>query len=51
MGTDRFWTALRDYVEANRFGLGGTRQLLEALRAASPVDLTPTLRARFPDLY
>ena len=51
MGTDRFWIALRDYVEANRFGLGGTRQLLEALRAASPVDLTPTLRARFPDLY
>jgi Peptidase family M1 domain len=51
MGTDRFWAALRDYAEANRFGLGGTRELLEALRAASPVDLAPTLRARFPDLY
>jgi len=51
MGTERFWAALRDYLEANRFELAGTRQLLEALRAASPVDLTPTLRARFPDLY
>ncbi len=51
MGSERFWTALRDYVEANRFGIGGTRQLLETLRAASPVDLLPTLRARFPDLY
>ncbi|MCI0582343.1 MAG: hypothetical protein L0227_05505 [Chloroflexi bacterium] len=51
MGTDAFWTALGGYVEANRNGLGGTRQLLEAIQAASPVDLTPTLRARFPDLY
>jgi hypothetical protein len=51
MGTERFWAALRDYVEANRLGLGGTRELLDALRAASPVDLAPTLRARFPDLY
>jgi len=51
MGTDRFWTALHDYVEAHRDGLGGTRQLLETLRAASPVDLLPTLQARFPDLY
>jgi hypothetical protein len=51
MGTDRFWAALRDYLEANRFGLGGTRQLLEALRAASPVDLLPALGVRFPSLY
>jgi len=51
VGTERFWTAMHDYLEANRFGLGGTRQLLEALVAASPVELTPTLRARFPDLY
>lgn len=51
MGTDRFWAALGGYLEANRFGLGGTRQLLDALRVASPVDLLPTLRARFPSLY
>jgi len=51
MGSEPFWAAMGDYVEANRDGLGGTRQLLEALRAASPVDLLPILRARFPDLY
>ena len=51
IGTDPFWAAMRDYVKGHRNGLGGTRQLLEALRAASPVDLLPTLRARFPDLY
>ena len=51
MGTDRFWTAVHDYVAANRFGLAGTRQLLETLRAASPADLRPILRSRFPSLY
>jgi hypothetical protein len=51
MGTDRFWAAVGGYLEANRSGLGGTRQLLEALRAASPADLLPTLRARFPSTY
>ena len=51
MGTDRFWTAMRTYLEAHRFGIGGTRELLESLRAASSVDLLPTLRSRFPDLY
>jgi len=51
MGTDRFWTALRDYLDANRFGLAGTRQLLDVLQAASPRDLLPILRARFPSLY
>jgi hypothetical protein len=51
MGTDRFWTAIGGYLDKHRFGLGGTRQLLEALRAASPVDLLPELRARFPSLY
>ena len=51
MGTDRFWTALRGYLGASRFGLAGTRRLVEALRAASPVDLLPMLRERFPSLY
>jgi hypothetical protein len=51
MGTDRFWEAMRTYVEWIRNGLAGSKQLLETLRAASPVDLLPTLRARFPDLY
>lgn len=51
MGTSRFWKALGGYLEANRNGLGGTRQLLESLRVASEANLTATLRARFPDLY
>lgn len=51
MGTERFWAAMGGYLEANRFGLGGTRELLEVLRAASEVDLMPILSQRFPDLY
>ena len=51
IGTDRFWAAMRGYLEDNRHGIGGTRQLLEALREATRVNLLPTLRSRFPDLY
>jgi hypothetical protein len=51
IGTDRFWGAMRGYLEDNRHGIGGTRQLLEALREATKVNLLPTLRSRFPDLY
>ena len=51
IGTDRFWAAMRGYLEDNRHGIGGTRQLLEALREATKVNLLPTLRSRFPDLY
>jgi hypothetical protein len=51
MGTKRFWPALAGYVDANRLGLGGTKALLEALRAASEVDLLPLLAPRFPSLY
>ena len=51
MGTKAFWKAMGGYLVANRYGLGGTRQLLEALQAGSKVDLTPLLRPRFPTLY
>ena len=51
MGTKPFWKALAGYVEANRNGIGGTKQLLDALRAASDVNLMPLLRERFPSLY
>ena len=51
LGSEAFWAAIRGYLEANQFGLAGTHQLLEALRAASPVDLLPTLQARFPSLF
>ena len=51
MGTEKFWAAMASYLQSNRLRLGGTRQLLEALRAASPVDLLPLIRPRFPTLY
>ena len=51
MGTKAFWKAMGAYLEANRDGLGGTRQLLEALQAGTSADLTPLLRPRFPSLY
>jgi hypothetical protein len=51
IGAAPFWAALKGYLEANRFGIGGTKQLLEALRTASDVNILPLLRARFPSLY
>lgn len=51
MGTKAFWKAMAGYVEANRYGIGGTKQLLDALDAASRVDLMPLIRPRFPTLY
>ena len=51
MGNERFWTTMGAYVISHRNALGSTSELLESLRAASPVDLLPTLRARFPGLY
>ncbi len=51
MGDTAFWRGLRAYLAAERWRIGGTRQLLDALDAATPLDLRPTLRARFPSLY
>ena len=49
IGTSRFWKALAGFVEANRFGIAETRDLLDALEEAAPggVNLRPLLRARF----
>jgi hypothetical protein len=51
MGTSRFWSTVADYVHDYSFRLGGTKLLLDRLQAHSPVDLRPTLEARFPHLY
>ena len=51
MGTNAFWKAMGGYLDANRYGMGGTRLLLDALQAASPVNLLPLIRPRFPTLY
>jgi aminopeptidase N len=51
MGTTVWWNALKGYVAANRYGLVTSRTLLDALDAATPVNLEPTFRVRFPGLY
>jgi hypothetical protein len=51
MGTTKFWAAMAAYLEANRYGLAGTKVLLDTLQQATPTDLKPLLRSRFPTLY
>ena len=52
IGDGRFWPALRRYVTANRFGIVHERTLLDALDAATPLDLRVMLFAkRFPSRY
>jgi hypothetical protein len=51
MGDTAFWEALRAYVAANRFGLAGTRTLLETLDQQTSLDLRPRFAPRFPTLY
>lgn len=48
MGGTAFWAGIRDYLATNRFGLGGTKLLLETLDAHTPLDLIGPLRPRFP---
>ncbi len=50
MGSTAFWVGIRDYLTANRFGIGGTRLLLETLDAHTPLDLRGPLRPRFPTI-
>ena len=33
MGSNDFWAAVRGYLEDHRYGIGGTKELLDALRA------------------
>ena len=51
MGDTAFWRAMRGYVEANRFGLSGTRSLLDALDAATSENLRARYAARFPTIF
>jgi hypothetical protein len=48
VGSPAFFRALRGYLDEHRNGLGTTRELLAALDAIDPVDLSSTLRPRFP---
>lgn len=49
VGAAKFWQGLRNYYQANKFGMGGTRKLLDALDAAA--NYHPNHAARFPSLY
>jgi hypothetical protein len=51
MGDAGFWEALRAYLDEHRWGIAGTRALLDTLDAGTPLDLAPRLRPRFPSLY
>ena len=51
MGSKPFWAAMRGYVADHRWGLSHTRTLLDALDAATPLNLRPMWRRRFPSLY
>jgi hypothetical protein len=52
MGSTAFWAALRGYIATNRNGIASTSALLDALDAATPLDLGATLFApRFPRIY
>ena len=51
MGSTAFWAAIRGYLADHRWGLVETRTLLDALDAATPVNLETWWRGRFPTLY
>ncbi len=51
MGTATFFATLRRYLADHRWGLVHTRTLLDALDAATPLDLAAGWRSRFPTLY
>jgi hypothetical protein len=51
-GLEAFWAALRGYIAANRDKISTTQTLLQALDAATPINLGSTLFApRFPSIY
>lgn len=51
MGPTAFWRGLRGYVAAHRYGMSAEKTLLDALDAATPLDLVPRLEGRFPAYY
>jgi hypothetical protein len=48
VGANAFWRGLADYYADHRFGIGSTRAALDALAAASGVEVD---HRRFPSLY
>jgi hypothetical protein len=51
MDSGEYWNGVRAYVAAHRFGIGSTEEFLDALQAATAVDLEPMLAPWFPRLF
>jgi hypothetical protein len=52
MGSKAFWSAIREYVAANRYGIASTEALLATLDRHTKLDLGRTrFTRRFPSLY
>ena len=51
MGAAAFWSGIRQYLADNRWAIVRTRTLLDALDAATPVNLAGWWGHRFPRLY
>jgi hypothetical protein len=51
VGEAAFWRGIRNYYQEYKFGIGGTRQLLDALDAAAPAGTGGQHDNRFPGLY
>jgi aminopeptidase N len=50
MGDAAYWTAIRDYIAAHRFGFGSSRELLRAIDARTPIDVAARAAPFFPSL-
>jgi hypothetical protein len=51
MGTAAYWSAIRAYIAAHRYGMGWTSALLTTIQSHTTRDLEPILAPRFPSLY
>lgn len=51
MGDATYWAALRGYLQDHRFAIGSSRALLDALDAATPLDIAALAAPRFPSRY
>ena len=51
MGSTAFWTGVRSWIAASRWEIASTKSLLDALDAATTLNLVPRYEPRFPRLY
>ena len=51
MDAGEYWDGVRAYVADNHFAIGSTKEFLDALQAATSLNLEPILAPWFPSLY